>query len=554
MATAADILTAVDGYTALAPEQRHAIDLAVFKQQHLFVTGPGGTGKSYFLEVYQRINQRLAYPHGQRRVAVCAMTGCAAVLLGNGATTLHSWSGIGIDHSNPAAIVDKIRKNGKLRKQWQETDVLVIDEISMMPASLLSLLDSIGRAVRKDPGSGGKPFGGLQLVLLGDFFQLPPVARHSAFCFESEVWQQLFANEKKNVVQLTRVFRQTDRRYVDLLNHLRQGELTEDDCALLQSRVDQVYDASLHHGVALTQLFPTRQQVERVNQASYDALPTTEVSFRCSVVTNATARLDGSNKKLTAAELTSARFLTAAAVEEEWRNLLSKQEWTEFLRLKIGATVMCTSNLDVENGICNGAQGTVVSLQGGQPLVQFRNGVVKAMPLQYRHSAKYPTIAVGQYPLCWAWAVTIHKIQGASLDCAQMDLGERVFEFGQSYVALSRVRSLDGLFLNSFDASKAQAHPTVCAYYASLLTETTTTTEAMTEATTVTASVTGHGHLKQTVFKKRSLVEPELEEQELEQGEQGEQGKQGKQEQVPKKRNEDSSLSTPYVYVKKINL
>ena len=145
----------------------------------------------------------------------------------------------------------------------------------------------------------------------------------------------------------------------------------------------------------------------------------------------------------------------------------------QILRLKKGAAVMCTINLDMENGICNGSQGVVEDIFENNPnptqtpliKVRFSNGITKIIGIHYWQSDDFPTLAIGQYPLCLAWALTIHKIQGASLSMAEMDIGQSIFEYGQTYVALSRIRSLDGLYLSDFQSDRIKANPKVLAFY-----------------------------------------------------------------------------------------
>jgi ATP-dependent DNA helicase PIF1 len=154
-------------------------------------------------------------------------------------------------------------------------------------------------------------------------------------------------------------------------------------------------------------------------------------------------------------------------------NLQSNSPCVPILQLKKGAVVMCTVNLDMEHGICNGSQGIVVDIltpSNGPPIpvVKFSNGLVRQIQVHHWQSDEFPTIAIGQIPLCLAWALTIHKIQGATLTLAEMDLGSSIFECGQTYVALSRIKSLDGLYLSSFHPQKIRAHSKVMRFYQSI--------------------------------------------------------------------------------------
>jgi len=164
--------------------------------------------------------------------------------------------------------------------------------------------------------------------------------------------------------------------------------------------------------------------------------------------------------------------LTGQETEFETQQLISGTQCNPILRLKKGASVMCTVNLDLENGICNGSQGIVENMTetGGMmiPVVRFSNGIIRPILIHWKQSEDFPRIAIGFIPLCLSWAMTIHKIQGATLKMAEMDIGSSIFEYGQTYVALSRVESLDGLYLSSFDPIKIRSHPKVVAFYRSI--------------------------------------------------------------------------------------
>ena len=176
-----------------------------------------------------------------------------------------------------------------------------------------------------------------------------------------------------------------------------------------------------------------------------------------------------SNTPLSLQDQQKCSKLHESVVEYELNALMATSPFVESLHLKKGAAVMCTVNLDMDNGICNGAQGMITNMmetdKGVFPEVTFTNGVVKTMEYHYVQSEEYPSIAIGQIPLCLAWALTIHKIQGATLTMADMDVGSQIFEYGQTYVALSRVQSLEGLYLSAFNASKIRVNPIVQAFY-----------------------------------------------------------------------------------------
>jgi ATP-dependent DNA helicase PIF1 len=178
-----------------------------------------------------------------------------------------------------------------------------------------------------------------------------------------------------------------------------------------------------------------------------------------------------SNKPLSTELMIRSGRLSAAEVDYELDQMINNSPCITILRLKVGSAVMCTINLDIDKGICNGSQGVVIDIKPDQttntliPVVRFANGVIKHLHIHYWQSEDFPTLAVGQFPLCLAWALTIHKIQGATLDMAEIDIGQSIFEYGQTYVALSRVQSLQGLYLSDFQPLRIAANPVVHDFY-----------------------------------------------------------------------------------------
>jgi ATP-dependent DNA helicase PIF1 len=455
-------------FDTLSLEQKYAA--CRVKQGHnLFITGPGGTGKSRLIQyLFQTLTE--SGVHFQ----VCAMTGCAAVLLGCKASTLHSWSGIRLARDPTEKIIAQIQRNKKLTKTWRQVRTLIIDEISMMSAHIFELLDGIGRVIR----GVAKPFGGIQLIFTGDFFQLPPVGLANSpdgqFCFESDRWNHTFPPE--NCVDLTTVFRQTDPKYIEILREIRRGQLSDENAAILREHVSRPFDETQYGGCKLAKLFPIRTKVDNVNTYEFNKLNSMEYEYEYIPMLHCRTYLDGSGKNIDMFDMAKARLFDKEDYDREVKALMSQSQTPDKLSLKEGSSVMSTTNLDVERGICNGTQGIVVGFAeshsehgfGEIPIVRFSNGVHMRIQAQFRHSSEYPTIAVGQMPLCLAWALTIHKIQGATMRMAEIDIGSSVFEFGQTYVALSRIQSLDGLYLSSFHPSRIKANPKVVEFYDAL--------------------------------------------------------------------------------------
>lgn len=455
--------------------------------KNIFLTGSAGTGKSFLI-------QRMCSGNGDGKIQVCAMTGIAAVLLNAGssnaikAKTIHSWSGIKLCNTpDKNVIINRVLKNKRVRKDWKQTAVLIIDEISMMSCYVFDILEELARIIRKD----NRPFGGLQIVFTGDMFQLPPIGdmdipNSCKFCFESEQWNAVF--EPENHIDLTHIYRQTDTTYINLLNQVRLGELDETNRAILFGRVG--LDTS---GLVLTKLFPIRVNVDRINQFEFAKIAESEHTFNQMVKTDVRFNIDN-GKPLDEDVLRLCENATAEEIEQETEILKSQMLsiCPERVVLKKGAVVMCVANLDIDLGICNGSQGKIVEIIPGTkrmvyfggtanssapltscvettmdiPVVQFTNGVLyKSFVPQLWQSQNLPCIVIGQIPLVLSWATTIHKSQGMTLSRAEMDLGSQVFEYGQAYVALSRVKSLEGLYLTNFNPTKIKANPKVIAFY-----------------------------------------------------------------------------------------
>jgi ATP-dependent DNA helicase PIF1 len=383
----------------------------------VLLTGAAGTGKTYVLNKFIK----RAKKHG-RNIAVTATTGLAATHL-NG-TTIHAWSGIGVHDSIDKYMAAKL---GKSRQEIvRRADVLVIDEISMLHDFRLDMVDEILRMVRESDA----PFGGLQVILCGDFFQLPPVnrrdSRQGSFIISSNVWQQ----NVFSVCYLEKQYRQSeDEVYTQILNGIRAGVLTRSQLDALQARSSATPDPF----TPLTRLLTVNVDVDGVNLEHLD-------------------ELEG--------EVHEYEMETSGAknyVEQLQRSCLAP----ETLRLKRGAQVMCIKNAQ-DRRYVNGSLGTVIGFEHGTdyPVVELLDGrqiIIRPETWELMDGDKRRAQLL-QLPLRLAWAITVHKSQGMTLDAARIDLS-RAFVEGMGYVALSRVRSLKHLILDGLNGMALRVSP-----------------------------------------------------------------------------------------------
>jgi ATP-dependent DNA helicase PIF1 len=408
--------------------QEEFIRLA-YEGHTIFLTGAGGTGKSYILQhlvdKYKAIN---------RKYALTSMTGCAALLLGR-ATTLHSWACVGLAKDSAGKLIESINASAKSKRRWISTEVLIVDEVSMMDADLFQKLDAIGQAVRKNP----KPFGGIQLIFVGDFFQLPPVDKGmSTFIFETDLWSKIGFK----TIELNEVIRQKDPAFHTILNEARIGELSIDSFNILKSRTGLSWKGL---EIKPTLLFPKKDIVTNVNSQGLSRLPDPEYIYKVETI-------------CTSKHGNELVYLT--------QKVLRNAPYDETVVLKLGAQVMLLINRNDGTELVNGSRGVVTGfLENSTPLVKFHS-MNTSIPIEkYTWEIEGENMSQNQLPLKLAYALTIHKSQGSTLDSALIDIGPDVFECGQAYVALSRVKSLDCLYIHNLSMMAFKAHPKVKKFY-----------------------------------------------------------------------------------------
>lgn len=381
---------------------------------NVLISGSAGTGKSFLT---RHIIRNLKQQKGANNIGVVAPTGIAAANI-NG-TTIHAWAGIGIGDGDATVLIKKARGNRPAFNRWKTARALVIDEISMLDGELFNKLDKIAQSIR----SNSRPFGGIQLVLVGDFYQLPPVtADENGFCFESDSW-----NDARIVkCQLTEVIRQkNDNEFITILNSIRIGNCTtEIENALEKCHVSVKSPPT--DGIIPTKLYCINRDVDRENEIFLERLPGDIVTSKAIDVFNAS---------------------TPVSAETKLVEMLNKKTHL-VLPLKVGAQVMLTKNM-ADHNLVNGSRGIVIDFaEKGAPVVRFANGAVLQME-RVETEQKFMTSKCTrlQYPLKLAWALTIHKAQGATLERTEVQVSG-AFAAGQTYVALSRCTALDGLWIS----------------------------------------------------------------------------------------------------------
>jgi ATP-dependent DNA helicase PIF1 len=425
----------------LSPMQTLA-ETRIMAGESVLLLGPGGTGKSFLL---RRVVEKLRA--AGKVVAITAMTGLAGYHIGG--STLHSFAGIGLGEGTVDELVRRVRYRGYARRQWQQVDVLVVDEISMLSHQLFDKLDKIGGALRRNRE---EPWGGLQLIGCGDFLQLPPIQRKrtpggkSSYCFEAQSFSDVF--RPANTIVFEHNFRQGGDAFLPaILTDVRRGELSARSKQLLGACVHKTVPAGL--GVDPVCVFARRAQVDQMNAERMRSLPDPMRQYRHRFHANRKLRKD-----------------TATKLHQ---SMLRSLPCDDVLRLKVGTQVMHICN-DRHIQKHNGSMGVVVGFNaamGHLPTVKFTDGTVHTIRTNAWETPD-KSASVAQIPLIQAFAVTIHKIQGSTLDYARINVGSSLFEYNQMYVALSRLRTLEGLFLMDFDASRAMAHPAALGFYQKL--------------------------------------------------------------------------------------
>lgn len=413
----------------LTKKQSEAFD-AIMNGENVFISGPAGVGKSEVIKVAMRSLG------GHIRVGLTSTTGTSALIIGG--TTLHSFLGIGLGRDDCERLIKNIMRNTRIKNRWFELDILIIDEISMLSSELFDKLEYMARIIRRNKS----PFGGIQIILSGDFLQLPCVGSET-FCFDAESWKTCALRS----FYLTEIIRQSNVEFQKCLNEVRLGNLSDESVKMLQDRVG--YDLSqTFKDIRPTVLFPLNASVDRINEEELDKLARMECDFIQYDMSFTISHLYNE-------EMIVSRFKKSCPAPET-------------LQLCVGAQVMLVVNLCTEEELVNGSRGVIIGFHEDKPMVQFlrRQCLIDYYTWELKEENRV-IIKATQIPLKIAYAISIHKSQGCSLDCVQIDLAN-IFEYGQAYCGLSRVKKIDGLSITALDVKRICAHPHALEFYTQL--------------------------------------------------------------------------------------
>ncbi len=406
---------------------------AFFQGKNVFLTGAAGVGKSFVVRLIFDFAQANDIPIGKT-----ALTGVAAFNIGG--QTLHSFAGLGLAEEDVKTLISLVRKKRKAVERIEKCAVLIIDEVSMMKADLMDKVDLVFKYFRFSE----RPFGGCQIVCVGDWLQLAPVwkgGESKDFCFNSRAWKEA----EIKTVELTEIMRQVnDGPFARSLNQIRVGDAKGLD--LIRTRVGATFPAG---GTEPVRIFCKNVDVDRLNGDKLRALPGDPKTYHAKD-SGETYHTEHFNKNCPAPQT---------------------------LHLKVGAQVLLCTNVDLSRGLCNGSLGTVKSFTTKGPVVEFQSGPLIVEEAQWEIKEQEPKAKGGfryrivatrnQIPLRLAWAMTVHRVQGSTLDRATVDMSE-AFATGMAYVALSRVRSIDCLSVVDFPSQRVMVSKECLDFYHAL--------------------------------------------------------------------------------------
>lgn len=414
--------------------------------KNIFLTGPAGTGKTfilkYFIDWYKENKENEDY-----KIYITSTTGLASLLIDG--MTIHRYAGIGIGDKDINTYYKKIMKMKSLKRRWISTSVLVIDEISMMNPDLFDKLEALARKIKLND----KPFGEIQIILSGDFLQIPPVNSNN-FCFEAYTWDII-----EETVYFDEILRQNNNVLQSVLSTIRLGIVTKEVKDLLNSCLNK--ELNCEDNIVPTLLFSKKNMVSEYNQRELDILINEKKE---NYIYDAVYEYNKSKTDIT--------HITDITENDFYKTMINSQFHVEDkLHFALYSQVMLTVNMP-ECNLANGSRGIIIDFTKDvlhYPVVLFSNKQILIVKTHdYTIEEDKTIIKKFQIPLILSWAITIHKAQGMTLDFIKTDIGNSIFEYGQAYVVLSRIKNIEGLSLMNIDYSKIKAHPKILKYYEKL--------------------------------------------------------------------------------------
>ena len=421
-------------------EKQNNAYISMKNGNNVFLTGPAGCGKSfllkYFIEYYKNENEK---KNGE--IYITSTTGLSSLLIDG--MTINRFSGIGTGEKDIETIIKKILKMKSIKNRWMNTSVLIIDEVSMMNPEIFDKLEIIARKIRKIE----EPFGGIQIILSGDFLQLPPV-KSDSFCFEAFSWDFVI----QETFYFNEIIRQSDNKLQEILNYVRNGIINDDVKLYLNQCLNK--ELVTHNDIEPTLLFSKKNMVTSHNIKELNKLIEKDYKHYNYQSKYDYGKINDENKIF-------------------FKEMLDSQYQIEdIITICVNSQVMLTVNMPDYN-LANGSIGIVIDFvldeKNHYPLVKFLNGTILAIKEhEYIIDEGGNIVKKMQIPLILSWAITIHKAQGMSLDYVKTDIGNSIFEYGQAYVVLSRIKNIEGLSLININYNTIKAHPKVLDYYSKL--------------------------------------------------------------------------------------
>lgn len=423
----------------LTNKQKRALK-SMINGQNVFLTGPAGTGKSFLLKQFiywYKDNKETE----NLKIYITSTTGLSSILIDG--MTINRYAGVGIGDKDVETYYKKILRMKTLKNRWLNTKVLVIDEISMMNPELFDKLETLSRKIRRCE----KPFGGIQIILSGDFLQIPPV-KCEEFCFESFTWEYI-----EKIYYFDEILRQDNNILQNVLNKVRLGIIDNEVKELLDSCLNK--ELEINNGIIPTLLFSRKDMVTSYNERELKNLLDESKEHYDYIATYEYNKRKGDTTE-----------------DNIYKDLINSQfQVDDNIRLSLHSQVMLTINMP-DNNLANGSRGIIIDFTKDDfkfPIVLFTDHQTLTIKQHdFTIDEDKSIIKKKQIPLILSWAITIHKAQGMTLDFIKTDIGSSIFEYGQAYVVLSRIKNIEGLSLIKIDYTKIKAHPKILKFYENL--------------------------------------------------------------------------------------